>query len=143
MMEYFYVEPEVAGGLGENTLLDSSTHPPVVRHLHYQFDGWLGDSLLESFPCFIVTQDAQLTMSRLGFSGLEFGPVEVTRSEQFNELHPDLPLPMFVWFKPIGRLGIDDFSTAIDGRLIVSDRALEALKSTGLSNAFITPMSAP
>jgi hypothetical protein len=34
---FVYIEPEVAGGLGENTLLDVRTHPPVVTRLHYEF----------------------------------------------------------------------------------------------------------
>jgi hypothetical protein len=45
-MKYFYVEPEVAGGLGERTVMDRSTHPPVVKRLHYQLEGWLGDAIL-------------------------------------------------------------------------------------------------
>ena len=29
-MKYFYIETEVAGGLGENTAMDRSVHPPIV-----------------------------------------------------------------------------------------------------------------
>lgn len=45
-MKYFYIEPEVAGGLGRNTVMNRAVHPPVVSKLHYHFDGWLGDVLL-------------------------------------------------------------------------------------------------
>ncbi|APF85630.1 hypothetical protein HI806_01945 [Ralstonia solanacearum] len=54
-MNYFFLEPEVAGALGENTVLDASTHPPRVEKLHFEFSGWLGDAILESFPCVIAT----------------------------------------------------------------------------------------
>ena len=36
-MKYFYIQPEVAGGLGKNTVMDRSVHPPIVSRLHYEF----------------------------------------------------------------------------------------------------------
>jgi hypothetical protein len=39
-MHHFYLEPEVAGGPGEHTLMDQTVHPPIVHQLHYQSD-WL------------------------------------------------------------------------------------------------------
>ena len=73
-MHYFLLSPEVAGGLGPNTMMNRMVHPPEVSRLHYEMEGWLGDELLESFPCFIVTQrvadaiqDAHLTGA--GFDG--------------------------------------------------------------------------
>ena len=44
---YYILEPEVAGGFGENVVYDPATRH--VEHLHYQFDGWLGDDLLDRF----------------------------------------------------------------------------------------------
>ena len=55
-MEYYLIEPEVAGGIGEHSVIDRSSGKMVVRKLHYEFDGWLGDELLESTPCFIVSE---------------------------------------------------------------------------------------
>jgi hypothetical protein len=49
--DYYAVELEVAGGWGENTVF--TTLPGkgvVVQRLHYKFDGWLGDELLERPP---------------------------------------------------------------------------------------------
>lgn len=40
-MKYCVIEPEVAGGLGENTVIDQSVHPPKIARLHYNFEGWL------------------------------------------------------------------------------------------------------
>lgn len=42
-VKYFYLEPEVSGGLGDDAIMDTGVHPPVVTRLHYEFDGWLGD----------------------------------------------------------------------------------------------------
>jgi hypothetical protein len=47
--------PEVAAELGGNTVMDAFAHPPKVSRLHLRFMGWLGDDLLETFPCFLVT----------------------------------------------------------------------------------------
>ena len=52
----YILEPEVAGGWGEGTIANTSPHPPVVETLEYMFDGWGGDDLLATFPCFIVSE---------------------------------------------------------------------------------------
>jgi hypothetical protein len=54
---YFTVEPDVAAGWGEHTVFTRAPGKRTVVHkLHYQFDGWLGDELLETSPCFIVSE---------------------------------------------------------------------------------------
>lgn len=138
-MTGFYVEPEVAGGLGPNTVMDRSTHPPVVHKLHYEFDGWLGDELLETFPAFIVTDNMRSRIEAAGLTGTDFAPVEVSLSETFRELHPGRELPPFHWLKLVGQAGHDDFGAAPDGRLIVSERALKLLQSVGIANALVDP----
>jgi hypothetical protein len=138
-MEYFYVEPEVAGALGERTIMDRSVHPPLVERLHYQLEGWLGDPVLESFPAFILTQDTKETLLRMGATGATFDDVEVTVSDQFRELYPGRNLPRFVWLKPEGRAGRADIGTAADGRLVVSRPVLDAFGSLGMSHALVEP----
>jgi hypothetical protein len=135
---YFYIEPEVAGGLGANTMMDRSLHPPIVTNLHYQFDGWPGDVLLESFPCFVVTECAKQKLQAAQLVGATFEEAEVTTSEQFRELYPNRQLPKFVWLRVEGKPGQDDFGTTPDGRLVVSERALEVLQSLGISQALVT-----
>lgn len=138
-MKYFYIQPEVAGGLGENTIMDRSEHPPVVSRLHYEFDGWGGDVLLRSFPCYIITEGAKRKLQSLDSTGIKFDKVEVTTSELFHELFPDRQLPKFVWLQIVGKPGQDDFGIADNHKLVVSERALEALKELGISNAVVTP----
>jgi hypothetical protein len=140
MMKYYYIEPEVAGGLGPNTVMDRSVHPPHVSRLHYLFDGWLGDVLLESFPCFIITEAAMRKLEAEGLTGIQSDKVEISLSEQFKELHPNQQLPPFVWLRVNGRVGQDDFGSAPDGRLVVSGpgKALEVLQSLGTSQALVT-----
>ena len=139
-MSYYYVEPEVAGGWGKNTVFDRTPGKPTFVHkLHYQFDGWLGDELLESTPCFIVSERMAQQIRTARLIGASFDDVEVTTSDQFKDLHPNRQLPKFVWLRVEGRPGRDDFATAPDGRLVVSERALEVLKGHGVANALVTP----
>ncbi|MEQ1810610.1 MAG: hypothetical protein ABL889_11830 [Terricaulis sp.] len=138
-MTYYLLEPEVAGGLGEHTIMDRRVHPPIISRLHYHFDGWLGDAILETFPSFIVTQKAQEALLAEGISGIAFDRVEISVSDAFQELYPGRQLPKFVWLKPEGKVGHEDVGTVEDGRLVVSQRALDVLSGLGISNALATP----
>lgn len=135
---YYMLSPEVAGGLGERTIMDSSAHPPRVQRLHYEMEGWLGDALLESFPCFIVTSRAKDALIGLSASGCVFDSVEVSKSPTFEELYPDRQLPPFSWLKIHGRPGADDLGLSEDHRLVVSSRVLDVLKSLDLANCDIS-----
>ena len=141
-MKYYVVEPEVAGGLGENTVMDRSVQPPKIARLHYDFDGWLGDVLLESFPCFIATEGVVRELMSMRSTGVSFGHVEITKSEQFDEIYPGRQLPEFRWLKVSGKPGVDDFGLTDDFRLVVSQRVLHVLQSHGLDNATVDSFNA-
>lgn len=135
-MENFYtIEPEVAGGFGEHTEVDRSSGRMEVNRLHYKFDGWLGDHLLESTPCFIASKRLAEKINLEGLSGVEIDEVEITKSDEFLELHPTRELPEFVWLKVNGKAGQDDFGIAADLRLVVSRRALDLLMQMGIAHA--------
>ena len=141
MTRYYYIEPEVAGGIGEKSVLDRSVHPPIVTRLHYEFDGWLGDALLESFPSFIMTEDAARRLLQAHVTGAMLGDVEISTSEVFKELYPRRQLPKFVWLQITGRAGYDDFGVAVNHRLVISERVHDILKTLGISHAEIGPFS--
>lgn len=136
-MKFFFVGPEVAGELGGRTALDPTTHPPTLHHLHYEFHGWLGDALVESFPCWILTDAASAALRAQSVSGVQFSDVEVSKSAKFEELHPQLSLPKFRWLKVLGNAEWHDFGLANDHRLVLSEKALGILKGFGLGNAII------
>lgn len=138
-MKYYLLQPEVAGGFGENTVIDRSSGKMVVLKLHYVFDGWLGDVLLTSSPCLIATEDAMRKLQSIGATGVRFDEVEVTTSDLFQELYPNRQLPRFVWLQINGRPGHDDFGVGRQYGVVVSERALEVLKSLGIANAIIKP----
>lgn len=136
-MHYFYIEPEVAGGLGDSTVLDSSVHPPVVEHLEYCFDEWQGDALLESFPCFIATESLAAQLMSSPLSGFQFEQVTITKSPVFKELYSNHSLPAFVWLQLTGQAGKNDFGLATDGRLVVSANALKVLMASGIGHSSV------
>jgi hypothetical protein len=134
MKKYYVIEPEVAGGFGENCEIDWSTGKMQVNKLHYQFDGWLGDELLESTPCYIASERLAKLIQQHGLSGVEFDKVEITRSEQFREIYPNRLLPNFVWLKVTGIPEQHDFAIASGLQLVVSERTLNLLKTIGTSH---------
>ncbi|MEM5383744.1 hypothetical protein VSR68_09085 [Paraburkholderia phymatum] len=138
-MAFYYVEPEVAGGLGKHTVLDSSVYPPNVTQLHYRIINWLGDALLESFPALIITREAADALQAMGTTGTAYRTVEITVSDSFQEIYPDRELPEFLWLCVPGTAGKDDLGIADDSRLVVSERALKRLKAFGLNHAIIEP----
>ncbi|MHA6915602.1 hypothetical protein ACQUJO_21055 [Ralstonia pseudosolanacearum] len=138
-MKYFFIEPEVAGKLGENTVLDPTVHPARVDKLHYKFSGWLGDAMLESFPCVIATQAASDALKQSDVTGVQFVEVEVSASDEFRELYPNRELPSFQWLKVSGEPGRHDFGIASDLRLVVSEKVLGILQSFGLEHALTEP----
>ncbi|CDX39994.1 conserved hypothetical protein [Mesorhizobium sp. SOD10] len=138
-MQYFYIEPNVAGGLGERTVLDPSVHPPIVTKLHYEVEGWFGDAIVTTFPCFLVTEETRHALQKMGFSGATFAAAEVTVSEDCQEDQPGLQLPHFVWLKVNGKAGQDDFGIAADYRLVISKRVLDLLESLGIPFAIVEP----
>ena len=137
-MHYFVLSPEVAGGLGKNTVMSRTEHPPSVSRLHYELDGWLGDDLLESFPCFVVTSRLADGLGHSSLLGVELREVEITTSEQFRELYPDRHVPTFAWLHVVGKPGGDDFGADAQGRLVVSEKALHLLKTFALDNCDVS-----
>ncbi|MBZ9854321.1 hypothetical protein LB566_10940 [Mesorhizobium sp. CA13] len=139
VMRYYEVKPLVAGELGDDTVEDASVHPPIVSKLHYHFAGWVGDALVTSFPCFLVTEEAKRGLLAIGISGATFADAQVTVSEDFHLVQPDVVLPPFVWLKVDGKAGLDDFGINQKLYLVMSERALDVLDELGLPSASIEP----
>jgi len=137
----YSLEPEVAGHLGAKTKIITSEHPPQVLGLHFVFDGWLGDDLLETFPCFIVTGRLKKAIIKSRLSGYEFRNMEIGKSETFVELYPDRELPICHWLVIKGKIEGDDFFLQSDGRLGVTHAALELLNHYQLNNCDIEELN--
>jgi hypothetical protein len=152
----YILEPEVAGELGENTVFENFDNVrlkgerPIVKKLHYQFSGWLGDELLEVTPCFIVTTSLARMINDKNLSGCVFEDVEISLSEDFIEMYPDKTLPDFQRLVPIGKIFVDgnkfskwsghDFCITQKSYLVVSEKALQVLRLKQIDNCDITEL---
>jgi hypothetical protein len=133
-MTFYYLEPEVAGWLRDSP--DELKAQTTVR-IHYEFEGWRGDVLLESFPCWIVTMPVKVAIESAGLTGATFGEAEVSASHQFRDFYPDRELPRFAWLKVGGMPGRDDFGISPNHILVVSEKALALLRGFGIEHAEI------
>jgi len=140
-MEYKYIDPEVSGGIGDKTVLDNSVHPPIVQDLHYEFDGWLGDDIIESFPAYLVTEKLKQKIENTNFTGYLFSDVLVTTSPVFKDIHPNTNLPKFYWLKVYGEAGVDDFGIGIGNRLVISERVIDILSLFSVTSADFSDFS--
>jgi hypothetical protein len=139
MSLFFRLRPEVAGGLGSRTVMDRTGAVPIVKHLHYEFDGWLGDDIVESFPIYLMTLSMTDVLVREGLTGFLLKDVEVTKSDEFLELYPGRDLPEFRWLDVHGKALVDDFGLEAPARLIVSEHALTCLRHGHLEYCEISP----
>jgi hypothetical protein len=139
-MKYFKIEPEVAGGFGARTVLSTECFPPKVHQLHYEFDGWQGDAILATFPCYIISYEAKTRLEARNLTGADFDNVEISVSEQFKELYPQTKLPNFFWLKITGSPGVDDFGIGTDHMLVISERVRTELEGLGIAHAEIVEL---
>lgn len=141
-MPFYALDPEVAGELGEHSLLDSSVHPPIVKRLHYHFQGWLGDDLVQSFPVFLVSDRLRRAMEAARLSGGSFDDADISVAEEFGAVSVQQPLPRFFWLKVTGRAQTSDLGVSPDDyRLVVSEIALRCVRRFSLGNCSVTALS--
>ena len=133
-MKFYILNPEVAGGLGSRTQMDCSVHPPSVKRLHYELEGWLGDDLVQSFPCYLATKKLHATLAAIHPAGLSFAAADVSASESFKDQNPGVTPPEMTWLKVHGAPGKDDFGLTADARLVVSERILKHMRTAQLSH---------
>ncbi|WP_231633234.1 hypothetical protein [Numidum massiliense] len=153
------MEPEVAGGHGEKTVYGTVKDGAVqgvsdkVNYLHYEFEGWLGDDLLESAPCFIISKQLEEKLVESTFRDYRLEDCLITTSDAFHELYPDRELPPFRRFIPLGTVDIEGetfknwsghhFCLSPKGELVVTVEALSFLKKILLNNCDVTDLSSP
>ena len=105
MKKYNKLNPEVIVGLGEKTeFLEKEPPFTTVTKLHIALEDWLGDDLMECFPCYIVTEELKKYLAQSHFTGFELMEMEVTKAECFNENYQwriqviNATFPLFVNF---------------------------------------------
>jgi hypothetical protein len=158
MTTLLLLEPEVAGGFGPKTEVDRTkiesgeAKVPEIGYLEYVFDGWLGDELLETFPCFIVTERLAADLKDAGLSGLRLGDVDVSKSGLFLDLHPDRELPPFRRLIPLGKVQLGeggnveeysghDLCMTERAELVVTERCLNVLRQHKIEHCEVTRLA--
>lgn len=145
-MAYYVLNPEVLGGMGRDTVMESPTVGSYLHHvkvLHVEISGWMGDDLLTNFPCFMVTSRLKQALEMSDLSGFKIKEMKVTVDPQllmFPQMAASWPLPELNWLKITGKAGIDDFGlTPLDAPvdLVVSGRALDLLQTFQLQECEI------
>jgi len=142
-LNLYILEPEVAGGHGENTIYGTNSEASIsisnkVKFLHYEFDGWLGDDLIESTPCFIVTTFLVEKLVNNQITDFEIDECLVSTSEQFRDIYPDKALPIFKRLIPKGSIEVENdkyknwsghhICISQIGDLVVTEKILDILK---------------
>lgn len=135
MKKFHFIEPEVIVGIGENTILDNNYNPPKVDQLNLEIEDWLGNDLMESYPCFIITESLKEGLEKSKFTGYDsIEEIEVKKAEYFeNNYQLDKEVPKFYWLKVNGISSKDDFSISNDNalklhKILISDAVLEFLR---------------
>lgn len=141
-MKFFLVKPEVAGCMGSETVGNRQVRPPQIERLVYEFEDWLGDDVVSTVGIWVGTKKLTEALRAINATGFDCRPLEVIKSKEFRQWNPrGLSLPKFVWLDITGRPGLDDFGRSPEHhhRVIVSERALEVMKSLALNHAQIEP----
>lgn len=139
-MDFYAIEPEVDGELGEGTVMDTSVHPPRISAVEYVITDWLGDDIIESFPCYLVTPRLAADLEASSLTGFRLNTAQVTLSEDAAEFGVT-EVPAFRWLVVSGRPGEDDFGALANGQAVISEGALQALQAHSLDNCDIEPYS--
>ena len=135
--KYFVLEPEIAGQLGEHTIMDSSTHPPKIEKLHFVFDGWLGDDIVATFPSYLVSEKLYELLKNSKLKGFKFDTCLISLSYTFRELLPNTQLPQFYWMQVTGSDEKADFRLNKKNYLTLSENAFNLLKKTKIQHSDI------
>lgn len=150
-MSLFVIEPEVSGGIGENTVYQNydaiveSGAIPIITHLHFVFEGWLGDDILEVTPCFLVSEKLKKMIERESLCGYKFQNIEISLSDNFLEMYPNRELPTFFRLIPLGKVIIQeesytnwdnmDFCISDKAYLVLSEQAKKVIERSNINYA--------
>jgi hypothetical protein len=158
MKKLFMLSPEVAGEVGptseianQEARLHGSKELPEVTKLEYVFSGWLGDELLQAWPCFIVTDKVATALGSSRLTGVRLEAVKITKSDIFEITQKDSALPSFRRLVPLGRVVISndgkleswdkqDCSLSVRGDLVVTGDFFDVVSSSSLLHCRIQPL---
>lgn len=147
--QFYQLEPEVAGSLGKNCVINTCVHPPIVSKLEYQLEGWQGDALIESFPCYLITHELADRLIQAELSGYRLAECRIVLSACFTKEYATnsyraLPRrPEFKWMQITGKAGLHDIGLSDTHMMVVSKGALKILTLCPLHHCDIEEYRVP
>lgn len=146
MSEFYILDPETAG----NTDFPATVQevPPSRRKVTVVFDVWLGDDIMEAYPCYLVTKRLWDMLATGGFTGASSGAIKSVKGDMWRQMCPRQSTPDVVWLKVTGKAGQDDFGVApvpddllgtpvVIRKLVASQRVLALLKQFSIEHCKI------
>lgn len=133
----YRLDPQVAGELGDGTLLDSSTHPPTVGQVDYVLDQPDADEFIQSFPVFLVSEKLGARLQEKGLTGFALTDVSVRPSDNYLATYGDAPHPQYLWMQVTGASAQVDCWLDATFQVCVSDRMMAVIEAAGLSDCLV------
>lgn len=156
-MILYFLEPEVSGGHGEQTIYGTDEKVAKegvsgkIKFLHYEFEGWLGDDLLESTPAFIISSYLENELRKSSIKDFKLEKCLITISDTFIEQYPNKEIPAFTRFIPLGTVELEGtsfknwsghhFCLTAKGELVVTQQAFNLLEKFSMSHCDRTSLS--
>jgi hypothetical protein len=136
----YSLDPQVAGELGEGSVLDTTVHPPVVTEVDYVLDQPEADELIQSFPVFLVSSGLADRFQSAGLTGFTLEEATTRPSFEYLSAFGQAPHREYRWLRVHGTEQ-DDCWIDSSAMLCVSDRMMEILNSATLSDCLATKIS--
>lgn len=133
----YRLDPQVAGELGPDTDLDTSTHPPKVKRLEYVLDQPETDELITSFPVFLVSEQLGGRIKKAHLDGFKLAKARVRPGDNYRELYGKARHRDYRWLQITGTARRSDFWLDESFNLCVSDRAMKILEVSVLTDCEI------
>jgi len=131
-MSFYTLKPENCGSFGRKTLYggELTDRPPAIYRFDFEFTSWPVDELIEVNCTYIATESLMAELSQLNPkpTGITYDTVTLSTTFEMRQARPDMELTTYKWCKINGRPGRDDFGMSADHRLVISSRALVAIK---------------
>lgn len=143
-MNYFKLEPEIAGAIGDNSKIEYENGKiKEVLFLEFCFMDWLGDELLSTHPCYIITESVKNDIILNQLQGVQFQEILISFSDEFCELNETGRVPKFIRiicnndFEKKDNDSLQDFYLNKYKELIVSEKALKIFQNHTLANCIV------
>ncbi|WP_206743172.1 hypothetical protein, partial [Chryseobacterium sp. Leaf394] len=123
-------------GLGEKTeFVEQKLTSKTVSKLHIKLEDWLGDDLMECYPCYLITENLKENLKNQTFTGYMIEDVEISMGEYFfNNYNVNKSIPKFYWLKINGDENKTDLYIGKEKKLFCSEKLLNFLTSNCVLN---------